>query len=439
MQYIHETLLRDIVDIISDVKNMDQFEVYLNRYKKGSMKSIASGSSALTLVFPVLTTNTISLNAAETISKAIETKAVEMLQIVMASLQMTHVDDLKDYISQFHSNLDKDLSVDNVLSTVEKIVDLTESYGFKKTADVGLLSEKECELICKKDLKNVNGLPLNDINMESVSIYKIKETYNDYDIIKENINPTEIANRAANASNASKNLIDMRHKSLPTINNSKNVDKVNDLVGTQMIVTVNYSDKESGIIVPLSFLVSVKAKLYVLESADIIDKLVSKNRDKNFFNKVIKMFSREISFFNDFVFAIDKAKADAKSYSITNRTSSKLWKILERRSSKSKIYRALGKKNGSMAITTLVISQDEVEHINKYFNINIEQSNIARQLMEAYNLLSLVVTDEVNEAASFLFDTGEDEFEMISFAGLEKQVKEGPYRKALQLMVTSNK
>lgn len=438
MQYIHETLLRDIVDILSDVKDIDQFEVYLNRHRRGSMKSVASGSSALTMVFPVLTTNTISLNAAETISKAIETKAVEMLQIVMASLQMTHTQDLQDYISQFHSNLDKELSMDNILQTVDKVVNLAESVGFKKQPDVCLLSEKECELLCKKDLRNVNGLPLGDINMDSISIYKIKETYNDYNIIKEAINPGDVTQRFTNAASGMKNLVDMQHKTLPTINNN-NVDKANDLVGTQLVVTVNYCDKANGVTIPLSFLVSVKAKLYVLESADIVEKLVSKNRDKNFFNKVVKMFTREISFFNDFVFAIDKAKADAKSHSIVNRTSSKLWKVLERRSSKSKIHRALGTKNSAMAITTLVISKDEVEHINKYYNIDMEQSKITRQLMEAYNLLAMVIADEVNETASFLFDTGDDEFETISFAGLEKQTKEGPYRKALQLMVTSNK
>lgn len=434
MQYIHETLLRDIVDIIADVKNIDQFQVYLNRHKNQSIKSIASSSSALTLVFPVLTTNTISLNAAETISKAIESKAVEMLQIVMASLQMTNTADFQEYLSRFHVNLDSRVSVDNILSTIDKIVDLSESVGFKKLLDQNYLTEQQGELLCKIDLKNVNARPMNDINLDSVSIYRIKESYNDYDIIQEAPTGDDLAKGAK----LNKDLLDYDLKKLPTINN-KAIDKVNDLVGTQMIVTVNYADKDTGTIMPMSFLISVKAKLYILESSDIIEKLVSKNRDKNFFSKLIKVTSREISFFNDFVFAIDKARVDAQSHSAINSTSSKLWKVLERRSSKSKMHRALGTKNSAMAITSLIISKDEVEFIKKYHNIDVEKSAVMRQLMEAYNLLCAVVADEINETASFLLDTGEDEFEVMSFAGLEKQTKEGPYRKSLQLMVTSNK
>ena len=78
--------------------------------------------------------------------------------------------------------------------------------------------------------------------------------------------------------------------------------------------------------------------------------------------------TREISFFKDFLLAIDKAKVDAISLSDRNRTTDKMWKVLERRALLSKSHNLIKSANaGSVAaITSLIISQDEVEYIKKY-------------------------------------------------------------------------
>ena len=51
---IHETVIRDILDVIHDVKDSDGLDGILNRDK--SIKSIANASKNLTLVFPELYT-----------------------------------------------------------------------------------------------------------------------------------------------------------------------------------------------------------------------------------------------------------------------------------------------------------------------------------------------------------------------------------------------
>lgn len=438
MNYITETVLKDIVDIISDVKDFDQFDSYLEKIRHGrSYKSVASGSSALTLVFPCLGSNSLSLNSLASINKANETKAVEMLQLLFASIQMTRSTDVRNYISRFHSNIDDKLTVDNVLDSIERIIDLTESVDEKYIEEK--MSSGEIELICRQDYKNIqSGGVVDEYNLDSIDFYRIKESYNDYDIIKEAPQITALNTKTTlDMVKIYKDKIDGDVKSMPTINN-KEVIKQNDIVGTQIMVTVNYIGS-AGVSIPLTFLVVVKSKLYILDTNDIINKLVEKTRDKNLFSKIIKLYSGEISFFKDFVFAIDKAKSDALSQSSLNPTSSKLWRILERRSTKSKFHRALNTKNSAMAISTLVISKEEVEHIKRFHNIDLERSSVARMIMESYNLLCFVIADEVNETASFLYDTGDDEFETITFAGLEKEVREGPYRKSLQLMISSNK
>ncbi len=122
------------------------------------------------------------------------------------------------------------------------------------------------------------------------------------------------------------------------------------------------------------------------------NRIVIKNQDRNGLLKLIKATTREISFVRDFLLAIDKAKIDALSHS--NRgSSSKMWKILERRALKSKIRRTLGQINDASAISTIVISQEEVEFLKKTENIDIENPNVIRPIMESYNLMGVCIVD----------------------------------------------
>ena len=77
-------------------------------------------------------------------------------------------------------------------------------------------------------------------------------------------------------------------------------------------------------------LIGIKAKMYLVDSRDIMDRIIAKKTYNMSLYNLIKATTGEINFWRDFVFAIKKAKIDALSNS--NRGSSnKLWKVLERR------------------------------------------------------------------------------------------------------------
>ena len=77
-QQLHETIVRDIVDVITSVKDFDQVE-WLR--KKNDVGSIAKRAANLVLVFPVIVSNAITIQTATLISKAIERKCVSLLKI----------------------------------------------------------------------------------------------------------------------------------------------------------------------------------------------------------------------------------------------------------------------------------------------------------------------------------------------------------------------
>lgn len=462
MNYIHETILKDLIDLGADMKDSNIINTFMTQNRP--IKSITSASANLTLVFPVLCTKNTDINNASMIAKATERKAAIMLQLLFAAKQTHNKDDIYDYLKQFHSNLkiDNKLTVDGVLDIMDKVV---KEAAFPKYDQTDLVEA------VKKDMRNINYTLEENINEKSILDYYVKPgkvTYGNKNsvIIRETtdkekrdamyaskrdaredekmqLNRMDAVRRdkklAMDVSSHKPNLLDKLVKTASNIKNiyarsmlDTDVKKANELVPTLMSVNI-IVDNGKGQPYPLTFIIGIKAKLYTVSSMDIVDRLVAKNKDTNILNKFIRATTREISFLKDFLFAIDQTKIDALSQSRRG-SSSKFWKILERRSKKSKLRRTLGMKNDALAITTLVITQDEVEYTKKEYNIDLEKPNVIRPIMEAYNLMGFCILDEANEVAKFIYDTGEDVYEDVAFTSLERETADTGYKKAINLI-----
>ena len=68
-EMLHETIVRDVIDVINNVKQLDDVE-WINR--TGRVGSISRQASNLVLVFPVIVSNSINIQTASLIAKAIE-------------------------------------------------------------------------------------------------------------------------------------------------------------------------------------------------------------------------------------------------------------------------------------------------------------------------------------------------------------------------------
>ena len=136
----------------------------------------------------------------------------------------------------------------------------------------------------------------------------------------------------------------------------------------------------------------------------------------------------------DFILGLDRAKIDAIN---TNKRGSaaKMFRVLERRASIYKLRKYKSNKADSSPITTLIVSQDEVEYLKKDYDIDLENRNIALKLMSEYNFMGIVIVDEPAESASFLWDAGNDSnYETLSFRNLERESDDKNYRKVINLM-----
>ena len=502
---IHETILRDMVEIISDgIRHKDDYDdlVIWGKGGRHSFRSVSKATSNLTLTFPVLISDTVDVENAVMISKSHERKCAAMMHMLFSALCVSgDEENIYDYLKQFHTNINFDgdnIDVDNFNDAMDSLADrIDESYmedrRFKEWA-FNLIQE---------DMKNINYTLSNDIISEhSIDDYKvvkyrgrngecqilnpivpIKEGQtlnpdfesedrdywagviapgNDYNSLnnaqKQDVlervaqahgrnqqrlqNIRNSGNRDTTTTRITRNELDDKQKAkydaeIMKFHNDRlsspfvktDVTKANELLPTMLVVHFHtYASNE-----PVSAVIGIKAKLYRITGTEIMNRLVLRNKDNQGFHNFLRAATRETSFFKDFVFAVDKAKVDALSSSHRG-SDSKIWKLLERRAIKSRIRRGMGSANDATAITSVVITQEEVESLKKDYNLDITRPAILKPIMEAYNLMGFMIIDANIETVKFWYDDGSNNFETLSFRSLERENGDQNYKKVINLM-----
>ena len=520
-EYFHESVVRDIVDVLTSLKDYDEVQFINNTKANRSFKSITSATKDLILTFPVLVSSDVNPDDACMVAKAHEKKCASLLHMLFTAICVNSNEDVFDYVKKFHRNLGSmNGTLEDYADSLDQIAaTLDENYEFKGKIDQNVLNIvlqelKESNYTLPDDVKEV-GIDEYKIIPASVTGYKDRVvlerrvsdlTQTEKDIINQDpytqsayntgfeigkdmadglindLNDRNIDLRDQNTTLYIKNkkLIDrnkelhkqrneLRRKNLLLKNGSNKgsyshyedeldkakrleslhkihnttflnneYKKANELQPTMMVVNFIQKGENGAPSMTTTAVIGVKAKVYPVSSIDICNRITSKLEDKNVLNSFIRATTNEIGFFRDFLFAIDKAKIDAMSYG-RSASSNKLWKVLERRSTKSKFRRSLKMSNDATAITTLVLTENDVEYMKKNKGIDIMNVSFARKLLDAYNFMCICVINEATEVASFLYDTGDDNYERLTFTNLEREASDNSYKKMVNLLTKMNR
>lgn len=381
MSYIQESILSDIINVYDNV-TADDFSLdkllptQAGGYK--SFKSINSATKDLVLTFPVMFSRNMELATAELIAKALETKYANLVKMLLTAMAITNATDAIDYVKNIHSNMqfNDGIDVDDYLTINSK---LAKESGAMTMFTPGTKAVYENY---KHSLKH--SLPLtNTIITEADTKRKSGD------------------NKPGSVGKLEQDKIDKANQQMP------------------LMMKVNFISKATGRPITTSAYLGIKCKLFDVAGLDIIQRIVSKNSSAISLFNFIRATSQEIGFWRDFVFALSKAKVDAIS-NARNGSSSKMWKALEQRATKSKLNQFFRQKNDATAITSLLVTTDEVEELKKNNDIDLSRSNVARKIMSDYNLLCIGIVDETTESVALIFDTGDDEYELVRFKSLKK-------------------
>lgn len=427
---IHETSFSEIIKIIQDIgsdvkgKRSDRENDVSRSY------SLSRATSALTLVCPNLVSESLSIDTDIMINKAIERKWVTMLQIALSAYNMSGTShNAVEFIKDFHTNVDANkMDLDDFMMATDNIAG---RLGLKEnTEPVDYLTMSTIAEDCKK---NIDYYFEDDFNESSISSFSYKRSGMDDIVIENTVSLLEADGEEEKKEKDKSTRFDSQYNAdfqknqvLPS-----EIKKANELVPSMMVVNFMIKDP-MGEMRRQQATIGVKCKLYPINSGEMVNKIISKHVDSNILLKLVKVGTREISFFKDFLLAIDDAKINALANSKRG-SSSKLFKVLERRALGGKVRRALGMSNSYKPIFSLVISREEADYMLNYNDMDVDNPKVVIPIMEKLNLIYFVIVDESNETAKFLLD-GDTQYETLSFSSLEKEVNDGGYKKVVNLV-----
>lgn len=475
---IHETVVSDIFETIKDGVRIAGDVVNPKSVRVRNARSLARATSGLTLAFPVICSNTLPIETASMIAKAIERKNVSMLQMAFSAYNITNAKDAVEHLSKFHQNLNlSKMDLDKFMDAMEMLGESSYVYPEDMRAvaedckrnlnfvlsnsisDTSLLEYAEItrygekrvvkEAIAKPQKYGPKGPedytddeinqaayddgPYNSLGKDNARFYLSRKDREDQEARR-----AERDKKAADAKNDLETTqrrqsgSDSMRQQFQAMLMQSDVKKANEMQPTMMLVNFYVNDKDRDLNVAQQFVCGVKSKLYAVSSDEILNKIITKNVDSDILLKLVKVSTREISFVKDFLLGLDEARLDALSKSRKG-SGSRIFKALERRAIKGKIRRSLRMENSAKAISSLVISSEEAEELKKYENIDVYQPRTIIPIMEKLNLLYFVVVDTTAESVDIITD-GEMEYETYSFTNLERESSDNTYKKVVNLI-----
>ena len=436
--------------------------------------NIAKEAKGLTAVFPVLVSESVSVEQAQMIAKAAERKYVTMFQMLFAASQITDAKSAQSYLKKFHNNITSsldlsDMTVDDVIDFANKLDEEVQTTALTNAriteATKAVLEDLAFnENYTKVLAENLNPVSLNNYKVKTVfGDYKatqVSEAGDDYYTVEDRSDSTEWEGRDDNNGNVYKQRTNTTTRRTPITardraatlkdKNATLKDKA-DIISKQIVATdIKKANEATPSLMIINFVtqadgrdneivntavIGVKCVIHYVPSSEMMNRMVLKNTDRRGLLNFIRATTGEIQFFRDFLFAIDRAKIDAVAKT-SKGSNSRIWKMLEIRANRAKMNATARADNAACAaITMLVLSKAEVDIIKQSYRLDLSKASTMLSVMKGYNFIGVAVIDEVNEKVDFLYDDGTKNFETISFMSLEREQGAGEYKKMINTLV----
>lgn len=436
--------------------------------------NIAKEAKGLTAVFPVLVSESVSVEQAQMIAKAAERKYVTMFQMLFAASQITDAKSAQSYLKKFHNNITSsldlsDMTVDDVIDFANKLDEEVQTTALTNAriteATKAVLEDLAFnENYTKVLAENLNPVSLNNYKVKTVfGDYKatqVSEANDDYYTVEDRSDSTEWEGRDDNNGNVYKQRTNTTTRRTPITardraatlkdKNATLKDKA-DIISKQIVTTdIKKANEATPSLMIINFVtqadgrdneivntavIGVKCVIHYIPSSEMMNRMVLKNTDRRGLLNFIRATTGEIQFFRDFLFAIDRAKIDAVAKT-SKGSNSRIWKMLEIRANRAKMNATARADNAACAaITMLVLSKAEVDIIKQSYRLDLSKASTMLSVMKGYNFIGVAVIDEVNEKVDFLYDDGTKNFETISFMSLEREQGAGEYKKMINTLV----
>jgi hypothetical protein len=445
--------------------------------------SLAKLSSAATLQFPIIISKSVNVDTAQAVSKALERQYATFIQIVISldpNLRLDRDKDIAGYLRRYHqNNIGPNDLLESNMSLFRNDEDGIELFmSINEGCNAQVLNSNKEQLFCVEECLNTNKVNdlykpetitravaessldyfcrKNDIVMENnignkpdnngavgnnKKIYK--NTMNEQDIIykkeRDRINDLKEKNKfqhqidrenkadewqekkinldqARLDQEIRKDEMDFKSRAMVRLSDN-DVKKCNELVPTTLSLSLNQiGDNGKSYLGVQNFVVGVKGLMHPVNSNEMITNLLDGFKSGNKIFNFLRWTTGEIKFVKDLLFNISGFKDDViKKHS---NSSSHWWSTLKRRRSIARASNAQGKQ--LLPNASIVCTMEEVIEMQEVYKMNLLDVRKVKQLMDRYFLLGFVIVDEAQELCHIIFD-GEDNFQVLTYKGLERE------------------
>lgn len=201
------------------------------------------------------------------------------------------------------------------------------------------------------------------------------------------------------------------------------VRKSNELVSTTLHIVIKQLSDDNLYAGMVDFIIGVKGVLHPVDSDDVVVQLRKANERKGIFFNILRWTTGELSFVKDLLLSVDDAKFD--NLELSNGSGAYNWfrrlKEMKRRRNITTALRRIGvTKNTILPNANLVITQEEVDFLRINYSIDMTDIRTVKTVLEDLFLLGFTIVDSASKAVSFIF-SGDEDFQVVSFSGLEKE------------------
>lgn len=413
------------VDVANEVADIDVIFNKVTTDPKGAMKSykrvssnfapksIASMARDQIMQFPVYMSNLVNAEDAPVITKALE-KQYSVLAMLALSNHLNYdsskYQTVGDVISEIHNNNDNP----NMLNYVMNLVDNTKAIAnaFEGTTRVqvnaddlaglwyGTNDEITTESINNQYLPNEGNIRKVEASismaMEADTNTAKKKDDDDKEAKVDKVDAGALPSswdstlgtsdygfRGSNARAGT------RQPELLKTNDQVLLNAAPTVVTATMMIDNQKRD----------FMIAIKAMCHVVPTQQMVSMLVDAVQNNQLAFKIIKWSKGEQHFVRDFIFDISNARANAN-----NMKNAGAWTYaLKRRKEASKAF--VGGGAPVSPISTLVVTDVEVEAVKAACGIDISRDDIAAKLIKDYFLLAFMIYNTQTKAIMTMIDS----------------------------------
>lgn len=378
-------------DVLQSMRNMKGFisdarEIKNAGMKEISQRSLARQSSAATLQFPVVISKAITLETAQTVTKALERQYAIFVQMVISLNPYLDLskDSIPSYLGKIHQNNPNVLDLLNesctsvysdeayelyvlmsinegcngqvLKSNAEQMFSVEEFLNPNKVNDLykpktitRSVAESSLDYFCKKnhivmeDVYSDIDAAKDQVDLKKIELKNKIKIQSQEDMIKalgdeEKQKREDAMQRAKFDHDIAKAQAEYRTKTQVKLADN-DVKKANELVPTTLSVSLQVKDGQSfgGI---TNFVLGIKGLMHPVNSNDMISNLIDGYKSGNKFFNFIRWTTGEISFLKDLLFNVNGIKDDViKKHTKGN---SHWWSTLKRRRTLAKMKNAIG-------------------------------------------------------------------------------------------------